>query len=457
LKQVVNSVPTTYTQDLAAPLVTALTERTGATTKQYVYGLGDSPLAVYSGTTWTYLSGRDGLNSVRQETDASGNVITERRFDPYGVPLSGNGGTPFGYTGEAYDASTQLVFLRARYMQPTLGVFLSRDPWRGDTLRPLTYNGWDYVEGNPTNVTDPNGDCAGCAVGALAKVVGANQAGQGGLAFRSHPDYRAPTIFPHRLPDGTLVTLLSNAFQGQDGLPWRWVSLFTMPTRTGFASDNYLDRAFGSPPPPPGPGGTLPSINFGFNFTGWPVTPQWYQPFGPSIYAYCTAGLRPEEKNVNMHPECQYYFGYSNQYGALHGLHNGVDFGAGDGTAVKWTANQRGTVASIDTLPDANPNIVIEVGNYWVIFGHTVPECISNGGSVNPGDTIGKTDNVNKHLHLGIVPKNDYSYYLNPASAFMPNADSAFPGNYAPGKSPIKAFRAGADGDYWLGTYTPEY
>ena len=61
LRQIANGVPTTYTLDLAAPLVTALTERIGATTKQYLYGLGDSPLAGYDGTAWTYLSGRDGL------------------------------------------------------------------------------------------------------------------------------------------------------------------------------------------------------------------------------------------------------------------------------------------------------------------------------------------------------------------------------------------------------------
>ena len=98
LRQIVNGTPTTYTLDLAAPLVTALTERTGAMTKQYVYGQGDSPMAVYTGTPalsgvegWTYLSGRDGLNSVRQETDAAGNVLTARSFDPYGVPLQGGG------------------------------------------------------------------------------------------------------------------------------------------------------------------------------------------------------------------------------------------------------------------------------------------------------------------------------------------------------------------------------
>jgi RHS repeat-associated protein len=149
LRQIVNGVPTTYTLDLAAPLVTALTERTGATTKQYLYGQGDSPMAVYSGTTWTYLSGRDGLNSVRQETDASGNVTAVRSFDPYGVPLSGGGGSPFGYTGEIADV-TGLVFLRARYLQPGLGMFLSRDPL-------LTESPYRYASGNPINRSDPSG------------------------------------------------------------------------------------------------------------------------------------------------------------------------------------------------------------------------------------------------------------------------------------------------------------
>jgi RHS repeat-associated protein len=149
LRQLVNGVPTTYTLDLAAPLVTALAERTGATTKQYLYGQGDSPMAVYSGTTWTYLSGRDGLNSVRQETDASGNVLTARSFDPYGVPLDGNGGSPFGYTGEQTDV-TGLLFLRARYMQPGLGMFLSRDPL-------LIESPYRYASGNPINRSDPSG------------------------------------------------------------------------------------------------------------------------------------------------------------------------------------------------------------------------------------------------------------------------------------------------------------
>jgi RHS repeat-associated protein len=155
LKQTANGAETTYTLDLAAPLVTVLAQQDAGSKKQYVYGQGDSPLARYDGTTWMYLSGRDGLNSVRQETDAAGDVLALRSFDPYGVPLSGNGGVPFGYTGEMWDSYINLVFLRARYMQPGLGMFLSRDPWRGNSRQPITLNRSHlYANQNPINRTD---------------------------------------------------------------------------------------------------------------------------------------------------------------------------------------------------------------------------------------------------------------------------------------------------------------
>ncbi len=151
LKQTTNSSVTTYTLDLAAPLVTVLAERNGST-KQYLYGLGDSPLAGYDGAAWTYLSGRDGLNSVRQETDAVGNVIAVRSFDPYGMSLSGNGGSPYGYTGEQTD-STGLVFLRARYYDVRVGRFSQQDP---SGLDPNLYL---YAGVNPVISTDPTGEC----------------------------------------------------------------------------------------------------------------------------------------------------------------------------------------------------------------------------------------------------------------------------------------------------------
>jgi hypothetical protein len=66
-----------YVQDLAAPLPVVLSD----TNAIYVYGLGDSPLTVYSGTTWTYLSGRDGLlRSERRRDDKSAPKKKARLF-----------------------------------------------------------------------------------------------------------------------------------------------------------------------------------------------------------------------------------------------------------------------------------------------------------------------------------------------------------------------------------------
>lgn len=53
--------------------------------------------------------------------------------------------------------STQLLYLRSRYYNPTDGRFQSRDTWGGDVNRPLSLNLWGYVEGNPVNYIDPTG------------------------------------------------------------------------------------------------------------------------------------------------------------------------------------------------------------------------------------------------------------------------------------------------------------
>ena len=124
----------------------------------YLHGVGVTRIGEEQPGGWAYhLS--DALGSVRQLADDAAQITLARGSTPYGEPLwsVGSGSSAYGYTGEDWNTTIQLVFLRARYMQPTLGVFLSRDPWSGDDLRPLTYNGWAYVEGNPINYTDPTG------------------------------------------------------------------------------------------------------------------------------------------------------------------------------------------------------------------------------------------------------------------------------------------------------------
>ncbi len=65
LKQIIAGVPTTYTQDLAAPLPVVLQSQTGANAMQYVYALGTRPLAAArNGEAWEYLL-PDAPGSVR--------------------------------------------------------------------------------------------------------------------------------------------------------------------------------------------------------------------------------------------------------------------------------------------------------------------------------------------------------------------------------------------------------
>jgi RHS repeat-associated protein len=157
LKQTVNGTPTTYTVDLATGLTQVLVEVTSGLTNTYLYGAGR--IAQQTLTSTSYFLG-DGLGSVRQLADASGEVMLTKSYTPYGSVLSssGSGSSAYGFTGEWTD-NTGLVYLRARYYAPGQGRFISRDTWAGDYNRPLTLNGFPYVQGNPINRGDPSGYC----------------------------------------------------------------------------------------------------------------------------------------------------------------------------------------------------------------------------------------------------------------------------------------------------------
>jgi len=61
------------------------------------------------------------------------------------------------FTGEQRD-ETGLVYLRARYLDTSLAVFISRDPWPGGGIR--SSHAYLYAEGNPITRTDPSGYCS---------------------------------------------------------------------------------------------------------------------------------------------------------------------------------------------------------------------------------------------------------------------------------------------------------
>ena len=149
-----DGVETRYTLDPAAGLTQILQETTGGQTTSYLYG--HDLLAQYDSGTWAYHV-NDGLGSVRGLADPAGQVVQGYSFSPFGVPLGESGGEPYGFTGEQWDASAGLVFLRARYYQPGVGRFINKDPWPGMAQKPGTRNGYTYVLNNAPNGTDPSG------------------------------------------------------------------------------------------------------------------------------------------------------------------------------------------------------------------------------------------------------------------------------------------------------------
>ena len=103
----------------------------------------------------------DRLGSVRAITDATGAVTATYRTDEFGLPTATTGTTtqPFTFTGEPRDA-TGLTYLRARYYDPTLGRFMSRDRGQDFLGSPGSLNSYVYVESNPTTSRDPSGRVA---------------------------------------------------------------------------------------------------------------------------------------------------------------------------------------------------------------------------------------------------------------------------------------------------------
>jgi RHS repeat-associated protein len=60
-------------------------------------------------------------------------------------------------SGEQYDTDLGLYYLRARYMNPVTGRFVSRDPEDGITTDPKTLHKYLYANGDPVNGSDPTG------------------------------------------------------------------------------------------------------------------------------------------------------------------------------------------------------------------------------------------------------------------------------------------------------------
>ena len=176
MSHTVGAATTTYIWDAARGLPVVLQDGTNT----YVYGLDLISATDGSGAQTYFLY--DGLGSTTGLTDGQGNVVGTYTYDVFGAIRSETGGqaNDYRFTGEQLDVASNLYYLRARYYDPEIGRFLTRDPFRGSVGNPQSQNPYAYVMNNPALYVDPMGlwglgdvaDAAGSVGDALGGAAG---------------------------------------------------------------------------------------------------------------------------------------------------------------------------------------------------------------------------------------------------------------------------------------------
>jgi RHS repeat-associated protein len=134
-----------------------------AVNRTYAYGLNRVSENQLVGGTWTpSFYGYDGHGNVRFLTSSAGAVTDTFQYDAFGVLIGRTGSTvnSYLYTGEQFDSTLNQYYLRARYYNPPVGRFQTRDPIEGRTCSTLSFNPYIYANDDPVNRIDPSGKAA---------------------------------------------------------------------------------------------------------------------------------------------------------------------------------------------------------------------------------------------------------------------------------------------------------
>ena len=130
----------------------------GAVQKRYISG-NDLVYADKGENTEKTYYVTDMHGNVVQLLDESGNVTKTYEYDSFGneVKPEKKDENPYRYCGEYYDKETEEVYLRARYYEPGVGRFITRDTYTGESDEPLSLHLYTYCENDGVNAWDPSG------------------------------------------------------------------------------------------------------------------------------------------------------------------------------------------------------------------------------------------------------------------------------------------------------------
>ncbi|MFC4305341.1 RHS repeat-associated core domain-containing protein, partial [Cohnella boryungensis] len=151
-------VTTRYYYD-GANIIAEGTVSNGTVTHKASYIRGNALVArVDANGNKAYYS-HNGHGDVTGLTDGAGNVLNTYTYDIWGNSLTESETVPnlFRYSGEYWDDTTGLQYLRARWYDPSVGRFINEDSYEGQLNNPLTLNLYTYAQNNPLIYTDPTG------------------------------------------------------------------------------------------------------------------------------------------------------------------------------------------------------------------------------------------------------------------------------------------------------------
>jgi len=123
-------------------------------------GLSSALQASAAETVTYYYSDHQG--TVLATANASGALTGTSDYRPYGTQTLGPPADGPGFTGHVNDVDSSLVYMQARYYDPTIGRFTSADPVKPTPGDFFSINRYAFVNNNPIANVDPDGMESAC-------------------------------------------------------------------------------------------------------------------------------------------------------------------------------------------------------------------------------------------------------------------------------------------------------